>query len=115
MSDTARATLPPQPPPLPLGPSAPPTWLPDVTSATFIHELFEVALGAIGGLVAIGLVFHAVRCYILRSHWQAYAASLLGHDGIQLRLRARDGECAVPPALRSGDRVEWTRTQSGPD
>ena len=55
-----------------------------LVSLIAIHELFEVALGAIGGLVAIGLVFHAVRCYILRSHWQAYAASLLGNDGIQL-------------------------------
>ena len=60
--------------------------------------MFVTAAGAIGGLLAVGLLYHAVRCYLLRRHWREFAAAIIGDDGVQLA----DGDAMLQPgALRS--------------
>jgi hypothetical protein len=67
---------------------------------SFIHIMFVTAAGAIGGMMAIGLFYHAVRCYLLRKHWREFAATIIGDDGVQLS----DADAILHPGhFRSDD------------
>ena len=64
--------------------------------------MFVTAAGAIGGMLAIGLLYHLVRCYILRKHWRDFAAVLIGDDGLQL---AENGAMLQAGHERSDDQA----------
>lgn len=64
--------------------------------------MFVTAAGAIGGMLAIGLLYHLVRCYILRKHWRDFAAVLIGDDGLQL---AESGAMLQAGHVRSDDQA----------
>lgn len=50
--------------------------------------------------MAIGLFYHAVRCYLLRKHWREFAAAIIGVDGVQLS----DADAILHPGhFRSDD------------
>ena len=50
--------------------------------------------------MAIGLFYHAVRCYVLRKHWREFAATIIGDDGVQLS----DADAILHPGhFRSDD------------
>ena len=106
----------PFPPLLPPGlpsPAPPATPLPSSLLPADAWIIFQYGtIGSFAGLLAIGFVFHSVRCYLLRHHWREFASSLRGDDGTEML--QRDGEKSDAQRPGDGGEVEGAQPARSP-